>query len=44
MLAFREAIRAGTEAIETDIHLTKDHVAVLSHVWTELLHLNRLGD
>ena len=32
MLSFREALAAGAEAIETDLHLTKDNVVVLSHV------------
>ncbi|KAI4140197.1 MAG: hypothetical protein LQ340_007911 [Diploschistes diacapsis] len=31
MLSFRSAVAAGAEAIETDMHLTKDNVAVLSH-------------
>lgn len=32
MGAFRGAMEAGAHAIETDVHLTKDGVAVLSHV------------
>lgn len=32
MGAFRGAVKAGTHAIETDIHLSKDGVVVLSHV------------
>jgi phosphatidylglycerol phospholipase C len=32
MAAFRGAVAAGTHALETDIHLTKDGIAVLSHV------------
>jgi glycerophosphoryl diester phosphodiesterase len=32
MAAFRGAVEAGVHAIETDVHLTKDGVAVLSHV------------
>ena len=32
MLAFKEAVVAGTEALETDLHLSKDEVAVISHV------------
>ena len=32
MGAFKGAIEVGTDAIETDIHLTKDGVVVLSHV------------
>ncbi|RMZ88881.1 hypothetical protein DV736_g3885, partial [Chaetothyriales sp. CBS 134916] len=31
MAAFRGAVEAGTHAIETDIHLSKDNVVVLSH-------------
>lgn len=33
MKAFEGAIEAGSHAIETDIHLSKDNVVVLSHVW-----------
>jgi glycerophosphoryl diester phosphodiesterase len=32
MSAFTEAVRIGAHAIETDIHLSKDGVVVLSHV------------
>ena len=32
MGAFRGAVKANAHAIETDIHLTKDDVVVLSHV------------
>lgn len=32
MLAFKEAIRAGADAIETDVRLSHDGVVVLSHV------------
>jgi phosphatidylglycerol phospholipase C len=32
MAAFRGAVAAGVHAIETDVHLTKDGVVVLSHV------------
>ena len=32
MGAFQGAVKAGAHAIETDIHLTKDGVVVLSHV------------
>jgi phosphatidylglycerol phospholipase C len=32
MGAFRGAVDVGAEAIETDIHLSKDGVVVLSHV------------
>ncbi|RMZ76289.1 hypothetical protein DV737_g4913, partial [Chaetothyriales sp. CBS 132003] len=31
MAAFKGAVEAGTHAIETDIHLSKDNVVVLSH-------------
>lgn len=30
-LAFREAVKAGAHGLETDVHLTKDGVVVLSH-------------
>lgn len=32
MGAFRGAVKAKAHAVETDIHLTKDDVVVLSHV------------
>ena len=32
MGAFKGAVEVGAQAIETDIHLTKDDVVVLSHV------------
>ena len=32
MGAFRGAIAIGADAIETDVHITKDDVVVLSHV------------
>lgn len=32
MGAFKGAVSAGAHAIETDVHLTADGVAVLSHV------------
>jgi len=32
MAAFKGAVKVGAHAIETDIHLTKDGVVVLSHV------------
>ena len=32
MGAFKGAVNVGAEAIETDIHLSKDGVVVLSHV------------
>lgn len=32
MGAFRGAVKVGADALETDIHLTKDNVVVLSHV------------
>ncbi|KAI2640143.1 PLC-like phosphodiesterase [Xylaria nigripes] len=31
MAAFKAAVAAGTDAIETDLHLTRDNVLVLSH-------------
>jgi glycerophosphoryl diester phosphodiesterase len=39
MGAFRGAIEVGAHAIETDLHLSKDGVVVLSHVE---YHLNSL--
>lgn len=35
MLSFRGAISSGAHALETDVHLTKDNVVVLSHVRSE---------
>ena len=32
MGAFKGAVDVGAQAIETDVHLTKDGVVVLSHV------------
>jgi len=32
LAAFRGAVEVGAHALETDIHLTKDEVVVLSHV------------
>jgi glycerophosphoryl diester phosphodiesterase len=32
MGAFKGAVEVGAEALETDIHLTKDGVVILSHV------------
>ena len=32
LAAFKGAVRAGAHAIETDIHLSRDDVVVLSHV------------
>ena len=32
MKAFQGAVEVGTHALETDIHLTKDGIVVLSHV------------
>ena len=40
MGAFRGAVEVGAHAIETDVHLTRDGVVVLSHV----RRLNRLPD
>jgi phosphatidylglycerol phospholipase C len=31
MAAFRAAVEAGVEAVETDLHLTRDGVVVLCH-------------
>jgi glycerophosphoryl diester phosphodiesterase len=39
--AFEGAVEVGTHAIETDIHLSKDDVVVLSHVSLEILGLSR---
>lgn len=38
MAAFRSAVEIGAHAIETDLHLSRDGVVVLSHV-----SLRRLG-
>ena len=38
MGAFKGAVEVGTDAIETDIHLTKDGVVVLSHVRATTIH------
>jgi glycerophosphoryl diester phosphodiesterase len=32
MAAFRGAVTAGAHAIETDVHLSSDGIAVISHV------------
>lgn len=32
MVAFRAAVEVGAHALETDVHLSKDGVVVLSHV------------
>jgi tubulin gamma len=32
IIAFKAAVEAGADAIETDVHLSKDNVVVLSHV------------
>ena len=32
MGAFKGAVEVGAEALETDVHLSKDGVVVLSHV------------
>lgn len=32
MSAFRAAVEVGADALELDLHLTKDGVVVLSHV------------
>ena len=34
MASFRAAVDAGADALETDTHVTKDGVVVLSHVTT----------
>ena len=31
MLSFQEAVKVGTNALETDVHVTKDEIVVLSH-------------
>ena len=31
LLAFQEAVKVGTNGLETDVHLTKDDIVVLSH-------------
>ena len=42
MGAFKGAVDVGTHAIETDIHLSKDGVVVLSHVGEPLLFAGRM--
>lgn len=32
LLAMRAAVEAGAQGVETDVHLTKDGVVVMSHV------------
>lgn len=39
MAAFRAAAAAGAHAIETDLHLSRDGVVVLSHVRSSLREL-----
>ena len=39
MGAFIGAVKAGAHAIETDMHLSKDGVAVLSHVSRDCLNM-----
>ena len=34
LLSFRSALDAGAQALETDVHITKDREVVLSHVRT----------
>ena len=36
MGAFKGAVEVGADAIETDIHLSKDDVVVLSHVSSDI--------
>lgn len=38
MGAFRGAVEVGANAIETDVHVTKDGVVVLSHVRSTFIH------
>jgi phosphatidylglycerol phospholipase C len=40
MAAFRAAAKVGAHAIETDLHLSRDGVVVLSHVQKPNLGLN----
>ena len=44
MGAFRGAVKAEAHAIETDIHLTKDDVVVLTHVSTGQWDYHRAVD
>lgn len=51
MGAFRGAVEVGTHAIETDVHLSKDGVVVLSHVghisfqkWLVQADVGRIGE
>jgi len=34
MVAFKGAVADGVDALETDVHITKDGVVVISHVRT----------
>jgi glycerophosphoryl diester phosphodiesterase len=43
MGAFKGAIGVGAQAIETDIHLSKDGVVVISHVSEQFALSNRFG-
>ena len=44
MGAFHGAVKVGAQAIETDIHLSKDGVVVLSHVGPPCRHAFYLGN
>jgi glycerophosphoryl diester phosphodiesterase len=42
MGAFKGAVDVGADALETDLHLSKDGVVVLSHVsWLKVLPCQR---
>lgn len=38
MAAFRGALAVGVQAIETDVHVSRDGVVVLSHVSAPPIH------
>ena len=45
MAAFKSAVEVGAHAIETDLHLSKDSVVVLSHVRSlSTRHLVLIGE
>lgn len=43
MGAFKGAVEVGADAIETDVHLSKDGVVVLSHVSSPPFLLFNIG-
>jgi phosphatidylglycerol phospholipase C len=43
MAGFRGAVDIGAHALETDVHITKDGVVVLSHVRDSAAHCRPLA-